>query len=81
MNIFYKKSRKINFFQHIYDERNPSVKHMLKTAIQACKRNGIKISICEQGPSDYPELAGFLVEQGIDNISVIPDSLVSLCYS
>jgi len=54
---------------------------MLKTAIQACKRNGIKIGICGQGPSDYPELAGFLVEQGIDNILVTPDSLVSLCCS
>ena len=62
--------------QHIYDERDPSVKLMLKTAIQACKRNGIKIGICGQGPSDYPELAGFLVEQGIDSISVTPDSLV-----
>lgn len=62
--------------QHIYDERDDSVKHMFKSAIHSCKKNGIKIGICGQGPSDYPELAGFLVEQGIDTISVTPDSLV-----
>lgn len=62
--------------QHIYDERDEAVKMMLKNVIKSCKKNGIKIGICGQGPSDYPELAAFLVEQGIDTISITPDSLV-----
>ena len=49
---------------------------MLKNVIKTCKENELKIGICGQGPSDYPELAGFLVQQGIDTISITPDSLV-----
>ena len=62
--------------QHIYDERDESVKLMLKNVIKKCKKNKLKIGICGQGPSDYPEFAKFLVEQGIDTISITPDSLV-----
>jgi pyruvate,water dikinase len=61
---------------HIYNERNPSVKAMISQAIQGCKRNNTKIGICGQGPSDYPDFAQFLVEEGIDTISITPDALL-----
>jgi pyruvate,water dikinase len=61
---------------HLYDERDPAVKAMLKKLIQTAKRTGTKVGICGQGPSDYPDFAQFLVEQGIDSISVTPDSLL-----
>ncbi|MBC7915832.1 MAG: hypothetical protein H7Y07_17115, partial [Pyrinomonadaceae bacterium] len=61
---------------HIYDERNPAVKAMIKSVIQSAKKAGIKVGICGQGPSDYPDFAQFLVEEGIDTISVTPDSFV-----
>lgn len=60
---------------HLYDERNPSVKRMIKILIEAAKRNHVKVGICGQGPSDYPDFARFLVEEGIDSISVTPDSI------
>ncbi len=59
----------------IYDERNEAVKRMIKMLILAAKRNNVKVGICGQGPSDYPDFAQFLVEQGIDSISVTPDSV------
>lgn len=62
--------------QSIYDERNESVKYMMKTAIEKCKKCNTKIGICGQGPSDYPEVAAFLVKNGIDTISITPDSLI-----
>jgi pyruvate, water dikinase len=61
---------------HIYDERDPAVKAMLKMLIDSAKRTGTKVGICGQGPSDFPDFAQFLVEQGIDSISVTPDSLL-----
>ncbi|MFZ1330610.1 MAG: phosphoenolpyruvate synthase [Flavobacteriales bacterium] len=61
---------------HIYDERNPAVKRMLKMLIETAKRTGTKVGICGQGPSDFPDFAQFLVELGIDSISVTPDSLL-----
>ena len=61
---------------HIYNERNPSVKRMISWAIESCKRNGVKIGICGQGPSDYQDFAQFLVEQQIDSISITPDALL-----
>ncbi len=61
---------------HIYDERDPAVKAMLKMLITTAKRTGTKVGICGQGPSDYPDFAQFLVELGIDSISVTPDSLL-----
>mgnify|MGYP001228446035 FL=1 len=61
---------------HIYDERNEAVKGMLRQLIQTAKRTGTKVGICGQGPSDFPDFAQFLVELGIDTISVTPDSLL-----
>ena len=49
---------------------------MIKMAIESCKRNGVKIGICGQGPSDHPDFAQFLVECGIDTISVTPDAIL-----
>ncbi len=61
---------------HLYDERNPAVKSMLKMLIDTAKKNNVKVGICGQGPSDFPDFAQFLVDLGIDSISVTPDSLV-----
>ena len=60
---------------HIFDERNEAVKTLVKTAIDVAKRRGKKIGICGQAPSDFPEFATFLVECGIDSISLIPDTI------
>ena len=60
---------------HLYDERNEAVKIMIKMLIATAKRKGVKVGICGQGPSDFPDFAEFLVEEGIDSISVTPDSL------
>lgn len=60
----------------IFDERNPAVKKMIAQAIATAKANHRKIGICGQAPSDYPEFAQFLVEQGIDSISLNPDSVL-----
>jgi pyruvate, water dikinase len=61
---------------HIFDERSEGVKQMVALAIAKAKQNGRKIGICGQAPSDYPEFASFLVEQGIDSISLNPDSVL-----
>ena len=63
---------------HIFDERNEAVKRMLKMAIDACKKEGKYIGICGQAPSDYPEITEFLVENGIDSISLNPDSVMKM---
>jgi pyruvate,water dikinase len=60
---------------HLYDERNPAVKRMISKLIKSAKRNNVKVGICGQGPSDFPDFAEFLVEEGIDTISVTPDSM------
>jgi pyruvate,water dikinase len=60
----------------IFDERNPAVKKMIAQAIAACRARGRKIGICGQAPSDYPDFAQFLVEQGIDSISLNPDTVL-----
>lgn len=60
----------------IFDERNPAVKRMIAHVIGVCRAKGRKIGICGQAPSDYPDFAQFLVEQGIDSISLNPDSVV-----
>ncbi|MCU7864882.1 MAG: phosphoenolpyruvate synthase [Candidatus Thiodiazotropha sp. (ex Lucinoma borealis)] len=59
-----------------FDERNPAVKKMLSMAIQACNDAGKYVGICGQGPSDYPDLAEWLVEQHIASISLNPDTVV-----
>jgi pyruvate,water dikinase len=61
---------------HLYNERNPAVKQMISKLIESAKRNGVKVGICGQGPSDFPEFAQFLVEEGIDSISLTPDSVI-----
>ena len=61
---------------HVFDERNEAVTTMITSVIQKAKAKGRKIGICGQAPSDYPEFAQFLVEQGIDSISLNPDSLL-----
>ncbi len=61
---------------HLFDERNPAVKKMISMAIQACNKAGKYIGICGQGPSDHPDLAEWLFEQGIDSVSLNPDSVV-----
>jgi pyruvate,water dikinase len=60
----------------IFDERNPAVKNMISDVIAVCRKRGRKIGICGQAPSDYPEFVEFLVEQGIDSISLNPDTVL-----
>ncbi len=59
-----------------YDERDEGVKKMIKWAIEGAKRNGLHSGVCGQAPSDYPEMAQFFVELGIDSLSLTPDSLL-----
>ena len=61
---------------YLYDERNEAVKQMISMLIDKAKKCGVKVGICGQGPSDFPDFAEFLVEQGIDSISVTPDSFL-----
>jgi len=61
---------------HLFDERNPAVKKMLSMAISACKAKNKYIGICGQGPSDHPELARWLLDQGIGSMSLNPDTVV-----
>jgi pyruvate,water dikinase len=60
-----------------FDERDPAVKALVAMAIAACRRQGKYIGICGQGPSDHPDLARWLVDQGIDSISLNPDTVVA----
>jgi pyruvate,water dikinase len=59
-----------------FDERDPAVKFLISRAIKACKARGKYVGICGQGPSDHPDLAEWLLEQGIDSISLNPDTVV-----
>jgi pyruvate,water dikinase len=59
-----------------FDERDPAVMKLLAQAIQACKSAGKYVGICGQGPSDHPDLARWLLEQGIESISLNPDSVI-----
>jgi pyruvate,water dikinase len=59
-----------------FDERDPAVKHMLHLAIAACRKAGKYVGICGQGPSDHPDLAEWLVEEGIESLSLNPDTVV-----
>jgi len=59
-----------------FDERDPAVKKMLTLAIEACRRQGKYVGICGQGPSDHPDLADWLVDQGIESMSLNPDTVV-----
>ncbi|MBI5557921.1 MAG: phosphoenolpyruvate synthase [Deltaproteobacteria bacterium] len=68
--------RDSDLIAHIFDERNEAVKTMVKMVIDTARRRGKKIGICGQAPSDFPEFATFLVECGIDSISLIPDTAI-----
>jgi len=61
---------------HVYDENNEAVKQLIRQVIKVAKRTHTKIGLCGQAPSDYPEFARFLVEAGIDSISLSPDTIV-----
>lgn len=61
---------------HLFDERNPAIKRLVQHVIRTAKAHNRKIGICGQAPSDYPEFARFLVEQGITSISLNPDSVL-----
>ncbi len=61
---------------HLFDERDRAVKRLLAMAIEACNRHGKYIGICGQGPSDHPDLAKWLLEQGITSVSLNPDTVV-----
>ena len=59
-----------------FDERDPAVKVMLHLAISACRKHNKYVGICGQGPSDHPDFAKWLVEEGIDTISLNPDTVI-----
>jgi pyruvate,water dikinase len=65
---------------HLFDERDPAVKKLLKMAIDACNAQGKYIGICGQGPSDHPDLAKWLMEQGISSVSLNPDSVLDTWF-
>lgn len=65
---------------HLFDERNGAVEKMVAMAIEAAQRCGKKIGICGQAPSDYPEFARFLVEKGINSISLNPDTVIQTTH-
>jgi pyruvate,water dikinase len=59
-----------------FDERDPAVKALLRMAIQACRKTEKYVGICGQGPSDHPDLATWLVKEGIGTLSLNPDAVV-----
>lgn len=61
---------------HLFDERNPAVKKLLSMAIKAARAKGKYVGICGQGPSDHPDLAQWLMEEGIESVSLNPDTVV-----
>ncbi len=65
---------------HLFDERNEAVRKLLSMAIEACKAQGKYIGICGQGPSDHPDLAQWLMEQGISSVSLNPDSVLDTWF-
>jgi pyruvate,water dikinase len=60
-----------------FDERDPAVKSLIQSAITACKAQGKTIGICGQGPSDYPDFAHWLMQEGLDSMSLNPDSVIA----
>jgi pyruvate,water dikinase len=65
---------------HLFDERDPAVKHLLKLAIDACNNAGKYVGICGQGPSDHPDLARWLMDRGISSVSLNPDSVMDTWF-
>ncbi|MCA9363525.1 phosphoenolpyruvate synthase [Candidatus Kaiserbacteria bacterium] len=68
--------RDSHIVSHVYDENNEAVKEMVRRTIKVGKEKGIKVGLCGQAPSDSPEFAQFLVEEGIDSMSLAPDTIV-----
>jgi pyruvate,water dikinase len=66
---------------HVYDERNEAVKRMILMLLEKAEKTGTKVGICGQAPSDFPDFAEFLVSNGIDSISVTPDSMLKTLHS
>ncbi|MGP9691156.1 phosphoenolpyruvate synthase [Psychrobacter sp. AOP30-A2-5] len=65
---------------HLFDERDPAVKKLLTMAIDACRKANKYVGICGQGPSDHPDLAFWLMEQGISSVSLNPDSVLDTWF-
>ena len=65
---------------HLFDERNEAVKSLLGSAIAACRKQNKYVGICGQGPSDHPDLAKWLMERGIDSVSLNPDSVLDTWF-
>ena len=65
---------------HLFDERDPAVKKLLSMAIDACRKQNKYVGICGQGPSDHPDLAFWLMEQGISSVSLNPDSVLDTWF-
>jgi pyruvate,water dikinase len=63
---------------HLFDEKHDAVKVAIRRLIKTAHQKGCKVGICGQAPSDYPEFAAFLVNEGIDSISLNPDSVISV---
>ena len=72
--------RDSGIISHLFDERDEAVKMLLLMAIKACNEAGKYIGICGQGPSDHPDLAMWLMEQGIDSVSLNPDSVLETWF-
>ncbi|HEC77368.1 MAG TPA: phosphoenolpyruvate synthase [Thermoplasmatales archaeon] len=72
--------RDSDLISHLFDERNEAVKKMIESVIDTAKKYGRKIGICGQAPSDFPEFAKFLIDKGIDSISLNPDAVVKTKY-
>jgi pyruvate,water dikinase len=64
-----------------YDERDDGVKQMIRLAVEGCQRNGIHSGLCGQAPSDYPDMASYLVELGIESMSLNPDTVLKTTQS
>ena len=60
----------------MFDERNPAVKELIQLAVKSCRDAGKYIGICGQGPSDYPDFAAWLVDVGLESVSLNPDTVV-----
>ncbi len=63
---------------HLFDERNLAIKRVIRRLIDTAKQKGRKVGICGQAPSDYPDFAAFLVDAGIDSMSLNPDSVIQV---
>ncbi len=73
--------RDSSLVSHVYDERNEAVKRMILMLLEKAAKTGTKVGICGQAPSDFPDFAEFLVSNGIDTISVTPDSVLKTLHS